>query len=88
MRERLLLALSLALTSVLVLCTLGRRDASAQVNAEKGTGRYQISGWYMQNDNRGCFMVDTATGEVWMVRDHGVGGGGLRKWEKYIEKVR
>lgn len=88
MRERLLLALSLALTSVLVLCTLGRRDASAQVNAGNGTGRYQISGWYLPGDNRGCFMVDTTTGEVWMAGDHGVGGGGLRKWEKYAEKLR
>ena len=55
------------------------RQTLAQAPAPGGTvGRYQVSAWGHGNQvgagSRGCYIVDTVTGELWHVAQDGSGG--------------
>jgi hypothetical protein len=57
-----------------------------QNNQQRDNGRFQISAWTAQigevDFRSGCYMVDTATGELWEM----VSEAGGCKWVKKVDR--
>jgi hypothetical protein len=59
-------------------------SAIAQTPAPKSSGPYQISAHGDGNSSYGCFLLDTATGDVWQTTN----GSALRLVPKFVPKPK
>lgn len=94
---RFLAIASLALIAIglATLSSIDRRNARAEPNGKASVGRFQIAAYTSSTSAiKGCFVIDTTTGELWqkeiIAGGDGLGnadGAGLRKWTKVADGV-